>query len=118
MQLAGIVEGGIVLAALSGIGRGDGELGIDLVQWVLGGGESELVLEEGGLGRVPVRVRQVQALHGVQQLLGLLDKAREVEHGSCKSWGVTAPSTLRRSIVKEVVVGARSSVVVVVVVAD
>lgn len=55
MQLAGIMEaGGVSLAALGDIGGGYGELGIDLVEGVLGGGESELVLEEGGLGGVSV----------------------------------------------------------------
>lgn len=52
---------------------------------MLGGRESKLVLEEGGFGRIAVGVGEVQALHRVQQLLGLLNKARDGEHGVCMS---------------------------------
>lgn len=116
MQLAGVVEAGVGLSALGGIGGRDGELGVDLVEGMLGGGESELVLEEGGLGGVTIRVGQVQALHRVEKLLGLLDDAGEVEHGGCMSRGVTTPSMPRRWIamrVADVVADLRSCVVVV-----
>ncbi len=38
----------------------------DLVERVLGGGKSELVLEEGGLGWVPVGIGEIQALGRIQ----------------------------------------------------
>lgn len=87
----------IVLAALGDIGGRNRELGVDLVQGMLGRRESELVLEEGGFGRIPVRVGQVQTLHRIQQLLGLLDEVGEVEHGDSLSWGVKTPSTVQMS---------------------
>lgn len=82
MQLAGIAEAGVaVLAALGGVGGWDGELGRDFVERMLRRGEAELALEEGGLGGVLVGVREAKALGGIEELLGLLDEAREVIHG-------------------------------------
>lgn len=67
MKFAGIVEAAVaVLGALGHIGRRDGELSVDLVERVLGGREAELVLEERRLGRILVRVGQVQPLGRVQ----------------------------------------------------
>lgn len=74
----------VVLTTVGDIRRRDSELGGDLKERRLGAWETELALEEGGLGGVPVRVSQVQALHGINQLLGsrlgLLDEAGDVEH--------------------------------------
>lgn len=92
MQFSSIVEACIILAALGYIGWRNCKLGVDFVQGMLGRGQSELVLEEGCLGGVAVGVGQIQALHGVQQLLGLLDETGKVEHGDRLSWGVKAPS--------------------------
>jgi hypothetical protein len=72
----------VVLVAVSGIGGGDGQLGSDLVEGCLGGGESELALEEGRLGGVPVRAGEIESLGRVDELLGLLHDVRQVgEHG-------------------------------------
>ncbi len=60
----------VVFAAMSDVRRRDGKLGGDLEQGRLGARETELALEERGLGGVSVGVGQVQALHGVDQLLG------------------------------------------------
>lgn len=81
MQLAGIVETRIILASLGDVRGGDGKLGGDLVQGMLRGRESELILEEGCLGGIPVGVSEVQALHRVKKLLSLLDEAGNIKHG-------------------------------------
>lgn len=81
MQLSGIVEAGIILSALGDVRGRDGELGGNLVQGMLRGGESELVLKEGCLGGIPVGVSEVQTLHRVEKLLGPLNEAGDVEHG-------------------------------------
>lgn len=86
-----MVEAGIALSALYGVRRGYGELGVDFVEGMLGGREAELVLEEGGLGRVSVGVGEIQALHRIQQLLSLLDEAGNVEHDGCMSQGAGRP---------------------------
>jgi hypothetical protein len=70
-----------VLVAMSGIRWGNRELGVDLVERVLRRGEAELALEQGRLGRVFIGVGEVQPLGWIQELLRLLDKAREVQHG-------------------------------------
>lgn len=78
----------VILSALGHIGRWDGELGVDFVQGMLGGRESELVLEQCGLGGVLIRVGEVQALDRIEELLRLLDEAREIaEHGCMSCWG-------------------------------
>lgn len=59
-----------LFVSLGDVGGGDGELGGDLIQRRLGAWETELALKEGGLGRVSIRVSQIQALHGINQLLG------------------------------------------------
>ncbi len=60
MKLSGIVKSLVsVFIALDGIGRGDGELGGDLIERVLRRGKSELVLEEGGFGRVSVGIGEI-----------------------------------------------------------
>ena len=83
MQLAGIVPpAAVVLVAVGGVGRGDGQLGIDLAEGRLRGGQAELALEERGLGGVAVGAGEVESLGRVDELVGLLHDAREVgEHG-------------------------------------
>lgn len=72
----------MVLVALGGVGRRDGQLSIDLVEGRLRGGEAELVLEEGRLGGISVRAGEIEALGRVDELLGLLHDVRQVgEHG-------------------------------------
>lgn len=73
VQLADVVPASLsVLLALGDVRvrRGDGQFGSDLVQGRLGVGEPELVLEERGLGWVSIRAGQIEARHGVNQLLG------------------------------------------------
>ena len=71
MQPPGIVPASVVIfAAVGDVGRGDGKLGRDLEQRRLGARETELALKKGGLGGIPIGVGQVQALHGINQLLG------------------------------------------------
>lgn len=84
MKLASIVPSSVmVFLSLGDVGGGDCELGIDFVDGVLGGGEAELALEEGGFGRIPIRIGEIQALRWIDELLGLLHEAREVgEHDS------------------------------------
>lgn len=76
---------------------------------MLGGREAELVLEEGGFGRISIRVRQVQALHRVQQLLGLLDKVGDIEHDSCMPQGVGRPRCSNGRVVVTVAVAVKGS---------
>jgi len=78
VQLSGVPVAPVaVLIALGGIGGGYRELGGDLVQRVLRVGQAELALEQRGLGRVLVRRAEVEPLGGIQQLLRLLDEARQ-----------------------------------------
>lgn len=96
MQPSGIMPAPVeVFAAVGDVRGGDGQLGGDLKQGRLGTRETELALEEGGLGGVPVRVGQVQALHRIDQLLGgrlgLLDEAGEVEHDCGSRVGLSQP---------------------------
>ena len=82
VESAGIVKTPIaIFIALGHVGGRYGQLGGDLVEGVLARGEAELVLEQGGFGRVFVGVGQGEALDGFQQLLGLLHKIGEVQHG-------------------------------------
>lgn len=83
MQLASIMPAPImILVALRRVGGRNGELGVDLVQGVLRGRQTELILEERGFRRIPVRARQIETLCRINELLSLLDNAREVgEHG-------------------------------------
>ena len=70
MQPARVVPAPIpVLVSLGDIGRGDGQLGKDLVERGLSAGKSELVLEQGGLGWVSIGVGEIQPLHRINQLL-------------------------------------------------
>lgn len=85
MQLPSIVPASVaLLVALGDVRRGDGQLGGDFVQRRLAAGQAELILEQGGLGRVAVGIGEVQALHRINQLLGsrlcLLHKIRDGEH--------------------------------------
>ena len=91
----------MVFVALGDVGGRDGQLGGDLVQRRLAAGQTELVLKQGRLGGILVRVGEVQPLHGINQLLGsrlgLLHQVAEiVEHDggrSRKAWeeGARAP---------------------------
>lgn len=96
MQSSGIMPASVqVFAAVGNVRGGDGQLGGDLKQGRLRTRETELALEERGLGGVPVRVGEVQALHGINQLLGsrlgLLDEAGEVEHDCGSPVGLSQP---------------------------
>jgi len=63
--------------------RGEGKLGCDLLEWILGVGKAELVTKKvcfrrasigGGCGPGDVE-------SGLDELLGLLHQAGDVEHG-------------------------------------
>lgn len=71
MQPSSIMPAAVVVfAAMSNVRWWDGKLGGDLKQGRLGARETELALKERGFGGVSIGVRQVQALHGINQLLG------------------------------------------------
>lgn len=85
MKLSNIMPPPLAVSvALGNVGRGDGQFGGDFAQRRLGARQTELVLEHGGLGRISVRVGQIQTGHGINQLLSsrlsLLHQVREIEH--------------------------------------
>lgn len=61
---------------------GDRELCSDLLQRSLGIGQSKLVPEEGGFGRITVRRGNVEGLRRVNKRLGPLHKVGDIEHCS------------------------------------
>ena len=83
MQFPSVVPSSIVVpVTLGGVGGWDGELGVDLVEGVLGLRKAELVLEERGFGGISIGAGQIEALGRIDELLGLLDDVGEVgEHG-------------------------------------
>ena len=88
-----------VLVSLGDIGGGDGQLGKDLVERGLSTRKSELVLEQGGLGRVSIGVGEVQPLHRINQLLGsglsLLHEAGDVVKHGWGLWGFQPKESIR-----------------------
>lgn len=81
MQLAGVVVTSVGFAvAVGGVRGRNGEFGVDLVEGFLGAGKAKLALEQGRLGRVLVGVGEVEALGRVDELLGLLHQAGQVQH--------------------------------------
>lgn len=83
MQFPSVMPSSIVsFISLRYVGRRYSKLSIDLDERVLGGGEAELPLEQRCFGGVSVGAGQIETLCRVNELLGLLNDAREVgKHG-------------------------------------
>jgi len=95
VKLSSVVPASILgLVPVGDIGGRYSQLGIDFVERRLGRRETELALEEDGLGRISVRVGKIQPLGGIDQLLSLLNEIREVvQHDS--QWARPAVITVK-----------------------